>query len=90
MTVKAHQGYRSAVHHARARKTARLTSSDRFRVRGALPAHGTIRVSNVSDTLHFMAIQRVKRGTTDKDIQKIFNSGGNGQGAVPAESHDGR
>lgn len=41
-----------------------------------MPAHGTIRISNVSDTLHFVAIQRVRRGTTDREIQHYFASGG--------------
>ena len=81
LMVKRHQGYRAAALRAHARATVRLTSSDRFRVRGTMPAHGTVRVKNVSDTLHFMAIQRVKRGTTDRQIQKFFNS--NGQGPAP-------
>ena len=53
----------------------RLTSSDRFVSPHRLPAHGTITVANVSDTLHFMDIQPVARGTTDAQIQAYFDSG---------------
>jgi len=81
LTVKRHSGYRAAALRSHARATVRLTSADRFRVRGTMPAHGTVRVKNVSDTLHFMAMQRVKRGTTDRQIQKFFTS--NGQGPAP-------
>lgn len=52
-----------------------LTSSDRFVVRGHLPARGSVLVRNVSDTIHFMALQPVKAGTTDKQIQSYFDSG---------------
>ena len=75
LTVKAHSGYRAASLHRHARATIKMTSADRFKVRGRLPAHGTIRVRNTSDTLHFVAMQRVKPGTTDKQIQQYFDSG---------------
>lgn len=54
--------------------TVRLTSADRFQVSGHLPSHGSVLVRNVSDTIHFMSITPVKKGTTDADIQKIFNA----------------
>ena len=78
LTVRRHSGYRSRVLHRHARATVRVTSADRFRVRGRMPAHGTIRVANVSDTLHFVAFQRVKRGTTDRQVQQYFDSNPSG------------
>ena len=59
----------------RAKATVDLTSADRFVVHGRLPAHGTVRVRNVSDTIHFMGISPVKKGTTDAQIQAFFDSG---------------
>jgi hypothetical protein len=58
--------------------TVRLTSSDRFVTPGTLAAKGTVRVRNTSDTLHFMALMRVKKGTTDAQVQKYFDSGAQG------------
>ena len=58
--------------------TVKLTSSDRFVTPGTLAAKGTVRVRNVSDTLHFMALMRVKKGTTDAQVQKYFASGAQG------------
>ncbi|MGO4599417.1 hypothetical protein [Terrabacter sp. 2RAF25] len=58
----------------RARATVEVTSADRFVVHGRLPAHGTVRVHNVSDTIHFMDISPVKKGTTDAQIQAFFDS----------------
>lgn len=52
-----------------------LTSTDRFVVRGHLPARGSVLVRNVADTIHFMALQPVKAGTTDQQIQAYFDSG---------------
>lgn len=63
-----------------------LTSADRFIAPRTLPARGTILVRNVSDTLHFMEIQPVKKGTTDKQIQAYFDSGADGP---PAFALDG-
>jgi hypothetical protein len=83
LTVRAHSGYRSKVLHRHARATVRVTSADRFRIRGSMPAHGTIRVVNVSDTLHFVAFQRVKPGTTDRQVQHSFASGGPSSGPPP-------
>ncbi|MGB8384189.1 MAG: hypothetical protein WCG47_23605 [Dermatophilaceae bacterium] len=54
--------------------SVRLTSADTFVVRGQLPARGSVRVTNVSDTLHFMSMERVKPGTTDADVQAFFDS----------------
>lgn len=53
----------------------RMTSADRFVTPGTLPARGTITVRNTSDTVHFMALQPVKKGTTDRQIQRFFDSG---------------
>ena len=53
----------------------RMTSADRFVVRGHLHARGTVTVANVSDTIHFLELQPVKAGTTDAEIQAYFNSG---------------
>jgi hypothetical protein len=75
LTVQAHSGYQAASLPRQARATIKMTSADRFKVRGRLPAHGTIRVRNTSDTLHFVNIQRVKRGTTDQQVQQYFTSG---------------
>lgn len=57
----------------------RMTSDDRFVVRGHLHARGTVTVANVSDTLHFMELQPVKAGTTDAEIQAFFDSGSQAQ-----------
>lgn len=53
----------------------KLTSADRFVSPHTLPADGTITVKNVADTIHFMGISPVKKGTTDKQIQDFFDSG---------------
>lgn len=79
LTVQRHRGYRPAVVHRAASATVTMTSSDRFKVRGSMPARGSIRVVNASDTLHFVAFQRVKKGTTDQQVQKSFASGDQGQ-----------
>jgi hypothetical protein len=52
-----------------------LTSSDRFVVRGHLPASGSVLVRNVADTIHFMALEPVEAGTTDTQIQAFLDSG---------------
>ncbi|HEV7210740.1 MAG TPA: hypothetical protein VGN47_03390 [Blastococcus sp.] len=53
--------------------SVRATSSDRFIAPRDWPHQGTYTFTNVSDTLHFMAIQPVKRGTTDKQISTFFS-----------------
>ena len=58
--------------------TVSLTTADRFVTPGTLPAKGTIRVRNFSDTLHFVALMRVKAGTTDTQVQQYFDSGAQG------------
>ena len=58
--------------------TVSLTSADRFVTPGTLPARGTIRVSNLTDTVHFMGLMRVKKGTTDAQVQQYFGSGAQG------------
>lgn len=50
----------------------KLTSSDTFVSPRTLPARGTVTVRNVSDTLHFMSISPVEPGTTDAQIQALF------------------
>jgi len=52
----------------------KLTSADRFISPRTLPARGTVTVRNVADTIHFMSIAPVKKGTTDKQIQAYFDS----------------
>ena len=59
--------------------TVSLTSSDRFLAPRTLPAHGTVLVRNISDTIHFMEMTPVKRGTTDAQIQRFFDSHSQGQ-----------
>jgi hypothetical protein len=68
-------GRQASRHHA----TVLLTSADRFVAPRVLPAHGSVSVRNVADTIHFMSFAPVKRGTTDAQIQAFFDSGGNGQ-----------
>jgi hypothetical protein len=51
---------------------------DRYVTPATLPAGGTVRVSNVSDTPHFMQLMRVRKGTTDGQVQKYFDSGAQG------------
>jgi len=50
----------------------KLTAADTIQSPLTLPAHGTVTVKNVSDTIHFMAISRVAAGTTDAKIQASF------------------
>jgi hypothetical protein len=52
----------------------RATSADTFLAPRNWPHQGTYTFKNVSDTLHFMTMQRVKPGTTDADIQAYFDS----------------
>jgi len=59
----------------RSQFTVKLTSADRFVAPRYWAHKGTITVANVSDTIHFMNLVPVKRGTTDKQIQKYFDSG---------------
>jgi hypothetical protein len=55
--------------------TVLATSADRFVAPRNWPHQGTYTFHNTSDTLHFMAIQPVQNGTTDKMISDYFNSG---------------
>lgn len=75
LTVQRHGGYRPAAVHRAASATVKMTSTDRFKVRGSMPARCTIRVVNASDTLHFVSFQRVRKGTTDRQVQQYFASG---------------
>ena len=52
------------------------TSADRFIAPRYWPHRGTYLFHNVADTIHMMVILPVKAGTTDQQIQKVFNSGG--------------
>ena len=56
--------------------TILMTSQDRFLAPPALPAQGTVRVRNVSDTLHFADLVPVAPGTTDADVQAFFDGTG--------------
>ena len=63
------------------------TSSDRFIPSSTYwPHRGSYVFHNGSDTIHFMAMLRVKNGTTDRQVQKFFNSGAQGQ---PPFAQDG-
>jgi hypothetical protein len=53
----------------------KLTSADRFVGPRTLPARGTVTVRNVADTIHFMEMQPVVKGTTDAQIQAYLDSG---------------
>jgi hypothetical protein len=55
--------------------TVSATSADRFVAPRNWPHQGTTTFRNTSDTLHFMALAPVKDGTTDRQIQKYFDSG---------------
>ncbi|MGZ4506620.1 MAG: hypothetical protein ACXVX8_05790 [Blastococcus sp.] len=57
----------------RSQTTVLATSADRFLAPRDWPHKGTYTFTNVSDTLHFMAIQPVKPGTTDQQITNFFN-----------------
>jgi hypothetical protein len=57
----------------RSQETVMATSADRFIAPSNWPHQGTYTFKNVSDTLHFMTMQRVKPGTTDAQIQAFFD-----------------
>jgi hypothetical protein len=61
--------------------TVLATSADRFVAPRKWPHEGTYTFRNTSDTLHFMELQPVKTGTTDKQVSDFFASGA--QGAPP-------
>ncbi|MFD9488752.1 hypothetical protein ACFWBX_33270 [Streptomyces sp. NPDC059991] len=61
--------------------TRETPAGPRFDVHGLHKAADNILVHNASDELHEMALQPVKRGTTDAQIQAFF--GGNGTGTPP-------
>jgi hypothetical protein len=54
------------------------TSADRFVAPRNWPHEGTYTFRNTSDTLHFMILQPVKKGTTDKQVSDFFASGAPG------------
>lgn len=56
--------------------TILMTSRDRFIAPPVLPAQGTVRVRNISDTLHFADLSPVAPGTTDADVQAFFDGTG--------------
>ncbi|MGZ6816459.1 MAG: hypothetical protein ACXVGI_09780 [Mycobacteriaceae bacterium] len=63
------------------------TSSDRFIPSSIYwPHRGSYIFHNGADTIHFMAMQRVKNGTTDAQVQRFFDSGAQGQ---PSFAQDG-
>lgn len=78
VVVHRHSGYHAVADRAHARAVIKMTSADRFLVSGSMPARGTVRVANRSDTLHFVTFQRVKPGTTDKQVQAYFTSASSG------------
>jgi len=47
------------------------------------PHAGTYTFSNNADAIHFMQLQPVKPGTTDRDVQRFFDSILNGKNNVP-------
>ena len=53
--------------------TVMATSADRFIAPRNWPDEGTYTFKNTSDTLHFMSLMPVKKGTTDAQIQKFFD-----------------
>ncbi|OAR23626.1 hypothetical protein A8W25_13895 [Streptomyces sp. ERV7] len=61
--------------------THETSGGPRFDVNGLHRATDNVLVHNASDELHEMALQPVKPGTTDAQIQKFF--GGNGSGQPP-------
>ncbi|PKV83771.1 hypothetical protein [Streptomyces sp. TLI_146] len=61
--------------------TRETSAGPRFDVNALRRAKDDILVHNASDELHEMALQPVKRGTTDAQIQAFF--GGNGSGTPP-------
>ena len=56
-----------------------------------LPASGMVRFFNQADQPHFLVIQRVKDGTTNKQVRKFINSGmqGNPSWALRATADTG-
>lgn len=50
------------------------TADDRFIAPRVWPHRGTYTFTNHADTIHFMALQPVARGTTDAQIQKVFST----------------
>jgi len=49
----------------------KLTAADTIQSPLTLPAHGTVTVKNVGDSIHFMVIEPVKAGTDDRQIKAI-------------------
>ena len=56
----------------RSQTVVSATSADRFIAPRNWPHEGTYTFRNTSDTLHFMVLQPVKNGTTDKQVQAYF------------------
>jgi hypothetical protein len=56
--------------------TVQATSADRFVAPRHWPSKGTYTFRNTSDTLHFMELQPVKPGTTDRQVSAYFASAG--------------
>ena len=69
--------------------TVTLTSADRYVTPGTLPARGTVRVRNLSDTLHFMDLMRVKKGTTDAAGPAVLRLGRPGPTTLRGEGARG-
>lgn len=59
-------------------RTIKLTSSDSFISPKVLPADGTVRIQNVSDTIHMVQFAPALPGTTDAQVQAYFDGGAQG------------
>jgi hypothetical protein len=59
----------------RSQVTVKAVEPDRFVAPRSWPRRGTFTFTNRSDTLHFVSIEPVKPGTTDKQVQAYFDSG---------------
>ena len=53
-----------------------MTPADRFQLSGHVPAQGRIVVDNDANTIHFMDLVPVAKGTTDAQLQAFFDSFG--------------
>jgi hypothetical protein len=58
----------------RSQVTVKAVEPDRFVAPRSWPRHGTFTWTNRTDTIHFVELQPVKAGTTDKQVQAYFDS----------------
>lgn len=59
------------------------TVDEHFQAPSVWPHEGTYTFSNNADVIHFMNLEPVKPGTTDRDVQRFFDSILNGKNNVP-------